>query len=96
MKKTIYILTFCSFANSDDHLFSETKVFTEAWEARGRFNAMCECAYEECEWANATIDERDDAHRFVVDECRTRDHYTVQSEAYEGYHVDIQLQTITI
>ena len=93
MEKKIFILTWVSYTSEDDYLYSDVKVFTDEKEARKQYDNDCEKAYEECKWGSQSDPkyERDEYCSHDVDEERSGDSYTVSSDAYDGYKVQVKL-----
>lgn len=94
MKTKIFILTWVSYTNGDNFLFSDVNTFTDEKDARSQFEKDCKSAYEECEWGSKwdePEDERDENCKYNVYEQRYDNCYTVNSEAYEGYKVEVNL-----
>lgn len=95
MKTTIFILSWCSYTDSDDYLYTDIKTFTDEEEARKQFDDDCHMAYEECEWGSQwdeSEENRDEECKYDVDESRAPGIYTVSSEAYDGYKVEVSLE----
>lgn len=99
MKKKIFILTWVSYTDEDDYLYSDVKVFTDEKGARKQYDNDCEKAYEECKWGSqwdAPKYERDEYYSHDVDEERSGDSYTVSSPAYNGYKVQVKLTEVEL
>jgi len=95
MKATIFILSWCSYADGDDYLYSDVKTFTDEAEARKQFESDCNLAYDECEWGSQwdeNEDSRDEDCKYDVEEQRGMDLYIVSSSAYDGYKVQVKLE----
>ena len=94
MKARIFILSWVSYTDEDDYLYSDIKTFTDEKEAREQFDKDCEYAYEECEWGSQQDepeDERDEDCKYDVDESRDDNEYIVSSSVYNGYRVQVEL-----
>lgn len=94
MKTKIFILSWVSYTDEDDYLYSDVKTFTDEKEARKQYDKDCEYAYEECEWGSqqdTPEDERDEDCKYDVDESRDDNCYTVASSAYNGYKVEVSI-----
>lgn len=99
MKQKIFILTWVSYTDEDDYLYSDVKVFTDEKDARMMYDHECGNAYEECEWGSqqgTPEDERDEDCKYDVDEIRDDNCYTVASSAYNGYKVTVKLTEVEI
>lgn len=99
MKTTIYNVIWTSYTESDNFLYNDTKTFTSETEAHKEFDRQCQQAYDECEWGSQwdePEDERDTACNYDVDETRDHDCYTVSSNAYDGYRVEVKLQRVEV
>lgn len=95
MKATIFILSWVSYTDSDNYLYTDIKTFTDEEQARKQYDHDCQMAYEECEWGSqqdTDEDERDEDDRYDVDESRDQDSYSVSSDAYDGYRVEVSLK----
>lgn len=94
MEATIFILSWCSYTDSDDYLYSNVETFTDETKANKQFHKACRKAYEECEWGSQwddPEDERDEGCKYEVNERHCPHHYTVSSSAYDGYKVEVRL-----
>lgn len=99
MKATIFILSWVSYTSSDDYLYTDIKTFTDEQEARREFERGCRNARKECQWGaawddidNMTDEERAEEYEYDVEESSGTNDYTVGSEAYEGYKVQVTLR----
>lgn len=97
--KKIFILTWVSYTDEDDYLYSDVKVFTDEKGVRKLYEKYCKNAYEECEWGSQwdePEEKRDEDCKFDVDESRDDNEYTVASSAYNGYKVQVKLTEVEI
>ena len=95
MKTKIFVVTFASYTEYDNYLYTEQKTFTDPMSAQNHYEDKCKKAYDECKWAeywDADQDDRTDAYEYPVSEKRECDTYRVESEAYCGYHVCVKLE----
>lgn len=93
-KTTIYILSWTSYCEGDNYFDSDIKTFTDEEEARHEFASYRDQAIEESRWASlweASESEREGETPYTVNEKETDSHYTVSSQAYGGYHVEVKL-----
>lgn len=99
MKAKIFILSWVSYTHSDDFMCTNTETFTDEQEARREFERGCRDARKECQWGSAwddidnmTDEERGEQYEYVVEESSDTNDYTVGSEAYDGYKVQVTLR----
>lgn len=95
MKATIFILSWTSYTDSDDYLYTDIKTFTDEDEARKQYGDDCQNAHDECVWGSQwdePEDERDEDCKYDIDESALDDCYTVSSSAYDGYKVEVKLE----
>lgn len=95
MATKIFILSWFSYTESDNYLYSDIKTFTDEEKAMAGFESDCEKAYEECKWGSQwdePEDERDEDCAYDVDESRDPGTYQVSSGAYDGYHVEVSIE----
>lgn len=98
MKAKIFILSWVSYTHSSDFMYTNTKTFTDEQEARREFERGCQNARKECQWGPAldvidgmTDEERAGEYEYHVEKSSDTNDYTVGSEAYEGYKVQVTL-----
>jgi len=95
MTTKIFILSWFSYIESDNYLYSDIKTFTDEEKAMAEFESDCEKAYDECKWGcqwDESEDERDEDCAYDVDESRDPGTYQVSSGAYDGYHVEVSIE----
>lgn len=98
MKQTINVVTYASYTEADGYIYTDCKVFGSEEAAKDYYDKQCKLAHDECEWGEAFDgDESEKAESFryeTKEERSTSRHaesYEVFSDAYEGYHVKIEL-----
>lgn len=98
----IFVVTFTSYTQSDNYLYTEQKVFSNPLFAQDYYEDRCADAHSECrlgEVWNGDKDERKNANEYPVSEKytgRMKDlnaTYEVSSEAYCGYQVKVTLSS---
>lgn len=99
MKAKFFILSWVSYTHSDDFMCTNTETFTDEQEARREFERGCRDARKECQWGSAwddidnmTDEERGEQYEYNVEESSDTNDYTVGSEAYGGYKVQVTLR----
>lgn len=89
MEKKIYIVSYVSYTNEDDYLYSSSIPFANKKDARKEFKKECELARVRCELGNQW--DVSDEFKYEVEENRTRNTYEASSAAYDGYKVKVTI-----
>lgn len=100
MTTKIYLVSYVSYTESDNYLYSDVRPFTDEEEARHEFISLRDGAYSECQYGAAwdsvesmSEEERKDEYQYDVTENDGGDTYEVSSNAYEGFKVIVKLET---
>jgi len=97
MKTKIYMVTMTSYTTSDNNLYNNTWTYNNEEEARQQYISLRDEQSEECRWG-ADYDNSDHTNdcEYNMSEREDGDTYEASSEAYEGYRVQIKLETVEI
>ena len=97
MKTKIYMVTMTSYTTSDNNLYNNTWTYNNEEEARQQYISLRDEQSEECRWgADYDNDDHTDDCEYNMSEREDGDTYEASSEAYEGYRVQIKLETVEI
>ena len=95
--KELFIVCYSAYAECDKNLYTDIKNFSNRDEAMALFNHYCYIARQEAEWgADWDEDDKSNSYSYDVQEERGENEYTVHSEAYDGFHVNVKFMKLMV
>ena len=95
--KGMFIVCYSVYAECDKNLYTDVKNFRDSDEAMALFKHYCSISRQEAEWGSDwDEDDKSNSYAYDVEEEQGENEYTVHSEAYDGFHVNVKLMELAV